>query len=49
MSLALFQLGDFTLASGQRSRWKIECDNLLAEDWQALAVIAAEILPPFTR
>ena len=49
MSLALFQLGDFTLASGRKSRWKIECDNLLVDDWQGLAAIAAEILPPFTR
>jgi orotate phosphoribosyltransferase len=45
--MSLFRLGDFTLASGQPSRWKIECDALTAEDWDALAAISAEILPPF--
>lgn len=45
--MTLFQTGDFTLASGQQSRWKIECDALTTEDWQGLAAIAAEILPPF--
>lgn len=43
----LFQLGDFTLASGRKSRWKIECDCLTSQDWMALAQMAAEILPPF--
>lgn len=43
----LFQTGDFTLASGAKSRWKIECDALTREDWKGLAAIAAEILPPF--
>lgn len=38
----LFQLGDFTLHSGERSRLKIECDALTHEDIQALAWIIKE-------
>lgn len=41
----LFQLGNFTLHSGQKSRWKIEADALTWEDWEALAVMAVELLP----
>jgi hypothetical protein len=44
---ALFQLGYFVLHSGARSRWKIECDALNPEDWEALATIAVEFLPAF--
>jgi orotate phosphoribosyltransferase len=43
----LFQTGDFTLASGAKSRWKIECDALSADDWAGLAAIAVQHLPPF--
>lgn len=45
--MSLFQLGDFKLASGASSRWKIECDALTVGDWVALAAMAAEVLPPF--
>lgn len=45
----LFQLGSFKLHSGQQSDWKIECDSLTIEDWQALARMAVEILPPFRK
>lgn len=45
--MSLFRLGEFTLASGQPSRWKIDCDGLTADDWQALAAMAVEVLPPF--
>ena len=45
--IELFQLGDFTLASGARSRWKIECDAITPAGWAALAAMAAERLPPF--
>lgn len=43
----LFQLGNFTLRSGAKSKWKICCEALSSDDWAALAQMAAEILPPF--
>ncbi len=43
----LFQRGDFVLASGARSDWKLECDALAPEDWAGLAAMAVKILPPF--
>lgn len=43
----LFQTGNFTLRSGFKSRWKIECDSLTDGDWEALALMASEILLPF--
>ena len=43
----LFQTGDFTLASGQKSTWKLECDALSPDDWAGLAAIAVQHLPPF--
>lgn len=49
MSTGLFQIGDFTLASGQRSSWKIDCDALTSGDWEALAAILAEWLPAFEQ
>lgn len=45
MNSPLFQRGIFTLASGQRSSWKVECDALTAEDWATLAAMAMEIFP----
>jgi hypothetical protein len=37
--LSLFQLGAFKLHSGQQSGFKIECDELKAGDWSALAYL----------
>jgi orotate phosphoribosyltransferase len=41
----LFQTGNFTLASGARSTWKIECDALTTEDWDGLAAMLVQFLP----
>lgn len=35
--MSLFQLGNFTLHSGQQSDFKIDCDALTGKDWDALA------------
>lgn len=44
----LFQTGTFTLASGTKSTWKIECDALNDDDWAGLAAILVLQLPrPF--
>jgi orotate phosphoribosyltransferase len=46
----IFQRGNFTLASGAKSSWKIECDALTAADWDGLAVMLVAFLPgPFGR
>ena len=29
--MTLFQTGEFTLSSGDQSKWKIECDQLSGE------------------
>lgn len=33
----LFQSGDFTLHSGDKSDWKIECNAFTKDDWQTIA------------
>lgn len=43
----LFQAGSFKLASGGASAWKLECEALTRDDWEGVARIAFEILPPF--
>ncbi len=43
----LFQRGEFTLHSGAKSRWRINCDALTDEDWATLAFMLSEVLPPF--
>lgn len=41
----LFQSGEFTLRSGITSKFKIECDALTKDDWETLAIIAADLVP----
>lgn len=43
----IFQTGNFTLASGEVSDFKIECDWLRDEDFYTFARQAVKILPPF--
>lgn len=43
----LFQFGEVTLASGQVSDFKIECDALKSEDWDCLAYIMSKRVPVF--
>jgi len=43
----LFQRGDFTLASGLKSKFKIECDALQSEDWMQLTELIVTHLPLF--
>jgi hypothetical protein len=47
-SKSLFQLGDFTLHSGAKSKWKLECDALSDSDWKALAEMMAQMTGPFS-
>ncbi len=44
----LFQLGDFTLNSGAKSKWKLELDALTDDDWAALAAMVAQMVGPFS-
>jgi hypothetical protein len=46
---ALFRRGEFTSAAGLRLDWKIECDALRHEDWECIAYVGAQVLPPFGR
>jgi len=44
----LFRLGDFTLHSGAKSAWKIDCDALTDGDLAALGLMIKERVPaPF--
>jgi hypothetical protein len=43
----LFQLENFIGAGGKELSWKIECDALTSSDWECVAKMASEILPPF--
>lgn len=43
--MGLFQLGDFVLHSGDKVKWKIECDALCDDDWRCAAEMIAELVP----
>lgn len=43
----LFKYGDFTLHSGDKASWKIDCDALSDADLSALAALAVRNLPKF--
>lgn len=43
----LFQLGEFVLAAGQTSEFKLDCDALSDEDVATCAHLLAKRLPPF--
>jgi len=45
--MQLFEVGDFTLASGASSGWKIECDALSDQDWDGVALMLVECIRPF--
>lgn len=45
----LFQAGDFQLASGRRSRFKLDCDAMTPVDWNAVVAMLLEVLPPFRQ
>ena len=45
--MTLFELGNFTLHSGEKSSWKIECDNLTDIEIRILAHELAQIVKPF--
>lgn len=44
----IFQLGDFTLNSGAKSSWKLECDALTDADIAALAEMIRLMVGPFS-
>lgn len=45
----IFKAGDFTSHSGLPLSWKIDLDDLTWQDWETLARMASERLPPFGR
>ncbi len=49
MNGPLFVKQSFAMHSGSVGQWKIECDALSTIDFDALAFMLSEILPPFGR
>lgn len=47
--MSLFQKKTFIGAGGLKLTWKIECDALSYEDWEAIAAICAPQLPRFSK
>jgi hypothetical protein len=46
--MSLFHLGDFTLHTGARSSWKIDCDALTDEDITTLTVMIRAFAGPYS-
>lgn len=45
--MSIFQLGEFTLNSGNKSKWKLECDALTDDDIAAIAEMIQHMVGPF--
>lgn len=45
---AVFARGEFTLNSGAKSKWKLECDALTDEDWECLAYLIWQMVGRFS-
>lgn len=46
--MTLFLSGSFTLHSGQRTSWKIDCDGLEPGDVETCAALMASMVGPFS-
>lgn len=47
--MSLFKLGEFTLHSGDKSYWKIDCDAFTNEDWDTIARMIYENVGRFKK
>lgn len=45
--MSMFQLGNFTLNSGRKSRVKFECDAWTSDDVECLAFMISKLVGPF--
>ena len=45
--MSLFNLGEFRLASGIKSNFKIDCDALTDQDWDAAAALLSAKVGPY--
>ncbi len=43
------ELADVTLNSGRRSTFKIECDSITDDEWEAVAALLVQIVPMFSE
>lgn len=46
--MSLFEQGDFTLHSGEKSKYRINCERLSDDDIAMVARRLAEMVPPFS-
>lgn len=47
--MTLFEQGDFTLHSGGKSKYRINCDVLTDSDLEMVAQVLTDRLPPFSE